>query len=68
LLLENLEDPEDSTEFTGGAVGIAGKISQIDKKKMSTFQSTHTHLPKFTVGWSTETLVEACYETMTYCA
>jgi hypothetical protein len=45
-----------------------GKVSQNGKKKMSTFQSTHTHLPKFTVGWSTETLVEACYETVTYCA
>jgi hypothetical protein len=27
LLLENLEDPEESTKFTGGAVGIAGTMA-----------------------------------------
>jgi hypothetical protein len=27
LLLENVEDEEESTKFTGGAVGIAGAIA-----------------------------------------
>ncbi len=36
LLLENLEDGEESTKFTGGAVGIAGAIAGGGKETSDT--------------------------------